>query len=218
MSVTGHSSVRDPDDFYETPAWAIEALLNRLVVPDGARILEPGCGTGAILKVLRQRCPTAHLTGVELHPGRAERSRPHCDAILAADFLSLDVPHPFDFSIGNPPFSLAPEFITKSLASARVTCLLLRLNYLGSEKRSAFHRAHPADIEVFPRRPSFAKSVRCEEKCGWETLMRAHDPHPSKCPSCGAKAKVTTSDATEYAWFCWGLGPGGTWRILEVND
>lgn len=225
MSATGITGVRDPDDYYETPAWAVEALLDRLVIPPTARILEPGCGTGAILKVLRNRYPEAYLEGVELHPGRAERSRPFADVIHAVDFLREN-PHlghgdrRFDFSIGNPPFSLAAEFIARSLAIADVVCLLLRVNYLGSDKRAAFHREHPAHLDILPKRPSFAKSVRCAEKCGWETLTRTDDPHPTRCSSCGAKVKVITTDSCEYAWFCWGLGPGfgGTWRILEVND
>ncbi len=44
-------------DFYETPAWAIRAIVPALRVKEGTRILDPGCGTGAILRCIGAAFP-----------------------------------------------------------------------------------------------------------------------------------------------------------------
>ena len=64
-------------------------------------------------------------------------------------------PEKFAVSISNPPFSLAQEFIEHSLAFAPWVIHLLRLNYLGSEKRNAFFRENMPDVYVVPDRISF---------------------------------------------------------------
>lgn len=62
---------------------------------------------------------------------------------------------PYDCIITNPPYSLAEEFLRKSLEIAPVVCFLLRLNFLGSQKRAAFLSKNPPDVYVLSERPSF---------------------------------------------------------------
>jgi hypothetical protein len=45
------SGVRTPDDAYETPAWCVQRLLEKLQLP-GGNWLEPGAGDGAIIKAV----------------------------------------------------------------------------------------------------------------------------------------------------------------------
>jgi hypothetical protein len=50
------------------------------------------------------------------------------------------------------------EFIERALREAPEdadVAFLLRLNFLGSQRRAAFHRSFPSDVYVLPRRPSF---------------------------------------------------------------
>jgi hypothetical protein len=62
-----------------------------------------------------------------------------------------------DLLITNPPFSLAMEFIehSRKIFPGTLLCFLLRLNFLESQKRSAFFQTAMPDVYVLPRRPSF---------------------------------------------------------------
>ena len=62
----------------------------------------------------------------------------------------------------NPPYAGAYEFITRSLSEVApvngTVAALLRLNWLGSKKRAAFHKLAPSDVYVLSKRPSFGGS------------------------------------------------------------
>lgn len=77
MSVTGHSNCRHPSDFYETPAWCTRAILRRFggPIPGVRTVLDPACGRGAILNVVRELWPYVVTIGFELDGERAEIAR-----------------------------------------------------------------------------------------------------------------------------------------------
>ncbi len=185
MSATGLSDVRRADDFYETPAWCTKAILGELRTPNGwaadqrtpipltTRIaLDPCAGRGAILDVLRDSGRFETIAGIELreeHAIRAiESSRSFAPSLRYAIEIrdALDPDRTWgkpDLIVMNPPFKLAMQFIERALVEILPRGLgrpgdvaaLLRLNWLGSQGRAAFHRCYPADIFVMPRRPSF---------------------------------------------------------------
>lgn len=158
---TGH--VRHADDFYATPAWCTRSIFPWLARSE--RMLDPCAGTGAILKVATEfwgsRC-----FGIEIN---------HVSCVFARQLLSLDVRHadaldPQTFwgecaVVTNPPYSLAMPFVERALANAHgahEVAMLLRLNWLAGQKRAAFHRAHPCDVYVLPKRPSFTPDGRTD--------------------------------------------------------
>ncbi len=164
---------RRPDDFYATPSWCVRRLLEKYH-PTGMNWLEPGAGDGAIIRaaneyLLDEGSPLPQWTSIELR----EEERPKL-ATLSQVFIGpfLDEPNilgdlQFNVALGNPPFSLAQEFIERSLRHADQVCLLLRLNFLASEKRSSFMRAFPPDIYVLPNRPSFAHGRTDQTEYAW---------------------------------------------------
>lgn len=112
-------------------------------------------------------------------------------------YLTAQLDAPVEVVITNPPFSLAQEFAYKALSEGEVVVLLLRLNWLGTDRRNPFLLAHPPSIYVLPRRPAFgpnAKHIR-------EGKLDAKD-----------------TDATEYAWFVWGLEAVPTVHIIPIGD
>jgi hypothetical protein len=231
VSATGRGASsgyeRHPDDFYATPYWATRALLPMLYVAEDAAVLDPFAGEGAILDVFTPR----RTLGIEIDVGRAVRPWPH--GVTCADALTPSLPWPrADLIVTNPPYSIAMEAILRALSHAAEcraggidVAFLLRLNFLGAQKRADFHRRYPADIGVLPRRPSFVCSLSCERKpaCKWtRTIAYApsgelREPKPPKCQLCSAATVSSSSDATEYAWFVWGPGRGGRWRVLDVG-
>lgn len=136
MSSTNRGAVRNPADFYATPEAAFKPLLPYLpVTPD---YWEPACGDRRLIWWLQDSGRTAD--GDDLNTGY--------------DFLKDQERRAF--IITNPPFSLAHEFCQHALAYAEEVALLLRLNFLGSQKRRDWWRANePTALFILSKRPDF---------------------------------------------------------------
>ncbi len=98
--------------FYPTPRAVIETVLDEIGLSPlqdryvGARVaskvLEPSCGDGRILDVIRERGHKG--TGIEVDPGRAAKAKAKGHAVLVANFLETAAAPTFDFVVLNPPF------------------------------------------------------------------------------------------------------------------
>lgn len=166
MSSTGRGLPREANDFYPTPKWLTRAIVPK-VTNNPYTIFEPACGTGAIVDVMREAFPEAYVYATDLTTGQ--------------DFLTTPPRREFNLIITNPPFSLAQEFIDRAMLwrrdSSSLVVMLLRLNFLGSQKRAEWWRSRPMPaVYVTPKRPPFGKNKH---------------------------GKIGT-DSTEYAWFIWG--------------
>lgn len=140
-------------------------------------MLEPSAGNGNVCRMYKQYYPKAKITAIEIDQGFRVPLHVVADACYFGDFLT-DFKFPkYDVIIGNPPFSLAQEFVEKSLGlldDHGVLVFLLRTSLLESQKRYAFWQKHPlSGLLVLSNRPSFT-------------------------------GKGT--DATSYAWFIWEKG------------
>lgn len=156
MSATNRSNVRRPDDFYETPAWCVRRFLEAVQLPGGTWI-EPSAGHGAVIKAVNAVRSDVKWAGFEIRLEALERLAPLITnhGSVGTDFLEtryIDTP---DVIIGNPPYSQAMAFIMHALTVGTHVALLLRLNFIGSAKRSAFFRGCMPDVYVLPNRPSF---------------------------------------------------------------
>ena len=170
MSATGRSEaagtgvIRHPDDFYATPAWATRAFLRAFPHP-GDSVLDPCCGDGAILDVVREMYPSTRTVGIEIDEGRAATAGEKHEVVCADALLPLPGSAGAAMILTNPPFRLAIEFITRALSdSDGPVAMLLRLNWLASQKRATWMRANTPSVYVLPRRPSFTggKTDACE--------------------------------------------------------
>jgi hypothetical protein len=114
-------------DFYETPPQAVRALLKAEPLPE--RIWEPACGSGAIVKVLRD---AGHIVmATDLQNAGCHDSR------FGIDFLmELQAPIGCECVVTNPPFKLAGQFIRHALDLVPKVVMLLRFNYLEGITRS----------------------------------------------------------------------------------
>lgn len=83
--------------------------------PDGARVVEAGCGVGGALLAAAARRPGARFTGIERDPAAASLARENVtlnelagrveivEADVAVPFAKLGL-DPFDAAMSNPPF------------------------------------------------------------------------------------------------------------------
>lgn len=161
MSATNRGAQRRKNDFYETPEWCLDALVESepLVGP----YFDPCCGNGAIVRFFDERGEDA--CGADIDPELiAECSDLN---VLVADFF-VRGPTGFGAIVMNPPYKDAANFIRYALTISppgRKVAALLRLNFLGSSRKrldlfdrnSGFRAVH-----VLARRPSFTGNGRTD--------------------------------------------------------
>ena len=229
MSSTSRGGKRSPADFYETRAWTLNRLLERLPLPGGLW-LEPGAGHGAIIKAVNSRRNDVEWYAIEkreacrkyLMPLVQPRPPSFAPALQIADFLKWRWAGPrFDVSITNPAFSIGMEYILQTLPLAFHVIHLLRLNFLGTEERNEFFKNNMPDVYVIPDRVSFAKSISCmrnKRGCKYAKIVSLTARVPKACPRCGAKLRISSTDSIEYAWYHWGEERGRRAGKVEVLD
>lgn len=165
---------RAEGDAYFTPGPLVQAIWS-WIVRDGLLVTSPGFNCYNVLE-------TSAGDGrfIEHSPLPGESAYVACDTtdysrgaayqhsnvhFVHGDFLSHDVQQqvlsmaPYDLIIGNPPYSLAEEFVRASLdllANGGVLVQLLRTGFLESRKRIEFHASHqPNHVYFLSERPSF---------------------------------------------------------------
>lgn len=166
MSSTNRGSKRKENDFYSTPKEALDPILPHL--PKTVEFWEPAAGDGRLILWLRESGRTAW--GIDLNHGFVAWMEGEAVGIdksnQGRDFLDDKTPR--QFIITNPPFSLAQEFVTHSLEVADETMLLLRLNFLGAQKRRDWWKTREPDaIFVLSNRPDFTGDGGDSCEYGW---------------------------------------------------
>ncbi len=182
MSSTNRGAARLTQDRYYTPASAIDPMLPLLRLDEVESFVEPCRGGGAIY----DRIHAPRKGYAEIDEGID---------YLNAQMLSAYV----NLIVTNPPFSLALDFLQKSLTEADTVVYLLRLNFLASQTRKPFwQRYQPSHVFVLSERPVFAWYCKDRKGCGAQ-----YRPNETKvCVDCGEPVRPQT-DSIEYARFVW---------------
>ena len=175
MSATNRGKQRQANDFYATPLYVIETLLNNIDLSGyGEKVLEPSAGSGNICRVFKRYYPNKRVTALEIRNEELTNLTRYSDEVIIGDYLQLDMKSKYSIIIGNPPYSKAIEFVKKSLELLEengILILLLRTSFLESKKRYTFWQKNRlSGLYVLSKRPSFT-------------------------------GKGT--DATSYSWFIW---------------
>lgn len=149
---------RSPRDLYITPPELAEAALDIITTKNFGYVLDAGCGTGNWGKGID--LVSDYLIGLDLHPNISEKNERFYDEVKTGDFLDFRVIAKFDLICGNPPYSLAEEFIRHSfelLEDNGYVYFLLRLSFLEgiARCRGLFQEFPIKRVYVCSRRPSF---------------------------------------------------------------
>lgn len=224
MSSTGRSDVRDPDDFYATPAWTTRAIVPRLGELAGLRILEPSAGRGAIVReLIAAGADPDKIVAVEPHHGRAASidGRTRLAVATFEDFASRAKLHAwsFDLVVMNPPFRRAEEHIRLAcslLNAVGTVAALVRLPFLSeSQCRADFRATHPHDRLELVRRPSFtAEALPYLSGANLESLATVKRNGERETIK-EVRARLMRTDSCAYAWGLFGAGRGGRFWTHE---
>jgi hypothetical protein len=144
------------NDFYETPHWQIEALLER-VKPSGT-IFEPCCGDGAISNFLSDYC----VENIEVLTNDIELTRKADTHFDARDIHGWNnfcigyrnkIRNKINWTITNPPFTAAFEILVNAYAHSNYVALLLRLSFLEPtrEREKFLSTIPPKRVIILPR-------------------------------------------------------------------
>jgi len=139
----------------------VRALLRTVHLP-GGNWLEPAVGDGAIVRAVNEvrgdvkwtiadiadRLPNPKNVPFGYQPGFCIFGSPY-----TADGFGWKRRE--DVVITNPPFNQALDFVKGAMKDGKIVVMLLRLNWLASQKRNRFLREHTPSVYVLPRRPSF---------------------------------------------------------------
>lgn len=199
MSSTNRAAVRNPQDYYVTPQWAILDLLDALCADAGPELGFDIANTGLIVLDPCAGGDAGH--GMAYPEAIAKHGKLNVQSLITLDIredsLALHKADYLYFALGtftpdiiitNPPFNLALPIIQKALRDVRtggLVVMLQRLNFFGSEERSTWMKSHmPALTYVHAKR------------------LRFHDKG-AVSPKTG---KPLTGDSIEYAHFVWQRG------------
>ena len=169
MSSTNRGRARVSYDDYPTPAWCVRRLVEAVDLPDG-RWVEPCAGHGSIISAIDRR---VDWTAVEIRPECREPLELLASQAYIRDFRNASLGTDYDVCITNPPYNLAMEAVLWGTRAARITVMLLRLNFLGSAKRSDFMAHVAPDVYVLPNRPSFTGKGTDSIEYAWFVWRRA---------------------------------------------
>jgi hypothetical protein len=198
---------RDMEAF-ETPRWAVEAILGCEVTT--SRVVEPCSGLGMIADVCN-----AHGLFVETYdvvdwnehlPGRVRY--PVCNVI---DFMDVECLPVGSTVVMNPPFSLAEAFVDRArdLGARKIICFQ-RQAWRESIGRRAWWEANPpARVWVCGARATCWR---------FDLLECQHEGGEEACPNHKRKAKKVEGQGcanclggvpTSHAWYVWERGHKG---------
>lgn len=93
--------------FVETPVEIADLMVRLSTAPRSGAALDPGCGRGVFLDVLR-RHGFSNVWGIEIDGDLYEESRARFGdvcRVVRGDFLSYDFGTAFDLIVGNPPYA-----------------------------------------------------------------------------------------------------------------
>ena len=211
---------RHADDFYITPHWVVEAILPHLKVP--RTVLDIGCGTGAIGRVMRQAWPLARIGGVEKDAGRARGAFKNdvYSMVAADDWLAPATPEQCyrsgvfsdsciyvhgdaDLIISNPPFKLALRFLETALERVKP----------GGEVAFLLPAQWDQETNECPegRKRERGRFLDHLQGDGREGFGKYAVEGRVDFKGTGSTDRVT------YAWFVFGPGHGGVYRRVPVH-
>ena len=197
----------------QTPVAGESPALILSQIPAGSRVLDVGCGTGAISQLIRHHC-SAEVIGLEPHAGRAEAARATGLEVITGLFTAPAVAHLGKFDI--VVFADVLEHLVAPAEALELAKTLLRPG--GSVVTSVPNIAHwSVRMDLLRGRFNYRDvGIMDATHVRWftrETLQRLFVACGFRVDWIGQSAGLWMSDYEEGLWGC--LRPGLRRRIVE---
>lgn len=166
MSSTNRGTIREVNDHYDTPEYTTQSLLDvhNIKYP----VLEPCAGNLAIANMLTEGLVYTNDIN-ELSP--AKRNVDYMDKTGFRFFG-------YETIITNPPFNIAQKIIERALGDViegGEVIMLLRLNFMGAQKRKRFWQDAPLKhVYVLSKRPCFINGKSDSVEYAWFIFERGY--------------------------------------------
>lgn len=180
----------DSLDDFPTPPWAVRALCEFIQSAGSAMRLdtcrEPAANRGHMVRPLREYFGAVEAS--DIHDYGA--------GFPQLDYLFGPAPPAVDWTITNPPFRLAEQFVERALATSRAgVAIFARLGFLeGRERLRRLYRPHPPSMIL-----QFAERVVLHKG----KLVDPNVPVPMLNKRTGKVEMRKPSSATAYCWIVW---------------
>lgn len=179
MSATNRGRNREPNDYYVTPSWTVDRLLDEIVLPThNSTYLEPCAGTGAIIKAVTNHSQFINSPvswdACELNFWTYPILQPLVQNLYLGKFQE-QVLQAGKYSVifSNPPYNQAMDFVVEGLKlQPDYLVYLLRTNFLESDERVDFFRSNMPDVYTLPNRPSFTGNGTDATSYSWLVWTR----------------------------------------------
>ena len=167
MSSTKRGTIRMVNDHYNTPAYTTRSLLLHHTIE--YPVLEPCAGNLAIANMLK----TDMVYTNDINPASPSAT---CLDYLQFNENWYDL---YQTIITNPPFNIALDIIKKAMndvVDEGEVIMLLRLNFLGSQKRHDFWQEYPPKtIYVLSKRPKFINGKSDSIEYAWFVWQKGYN-------------------------------------------
>jgi hypothetical protein len=152
--------IRDSRDWYATPSWCVYRLYDALPTLSPPT-LDPCAGDGALLAAAGQVFGCLDMDGIELHGELVDVAWKRSLPVAHGDGLSQ--PWYGEHLLMNPPYRDAERWVRKALVESASCAILLRLGFLGSQRRFDLFEEHPpSGLVVLSKRPSFTSNRKTD--------------------------------------------------------
>ena len=183
----------DSLDDFPTPSWGTRALCEHVIGADLCRrsaVWEPACNRGFMARPLKEYFRWAYRSDIFDYSSQELKTPDYDGQDCVHDFLFPTLPKVIehvgvDWTISNPPFRLAEQFVMRAQEVSRVgVAMLVRTQFLESVGRYArlFSVRPPHQIAQFTERLPIVKG----------------------------RIDPDISSATAYCWVIWMRGQRGT--------
>lgn len=160
---------RVENDFYATNPEAVRKLIKEYKFNENGTWFEPCVGQGHIANTINDIYKT-HVVGMDIVYRGYQNT-------IVSDFLTYETNDKYDNIISNPPYSLAGEFVEKSielLSDNGKMAMFLKIQFLeGLKRKELFEKYPPKYIYVFRSRMATWNNGNSTDENGkrWATTM-----------------------------------------------
>lgn len=193
---------------FETPRWALEALLKVEIL--SRRVFDPCAGTGIIADVVHEAGYQVFAIDIEDWSKILPTHQIHWWGVLQKNFLTDHFDLTGDTVVMNPPFSLACEFVNRAFE--------LGARKVGSSQRQAWRESKGRRDWWEKNRPS--RVWVCGERAScwrFDMIDCRHEGGETHCPNKNEKiakwssgcSKCRSNAPTAHAFYVWERGHSG---------